>query len=221
MGRGRERGRETRGGGSRLDRSTTRKDTRVGFTTHTHPQTPSHHTHTHTHTHHNRARSKRIIKNIDVYALGVYMDAPALADRATTSPSPEAAVASLADDATLPKTVRVVVTTGLMTAPRFLKSVKESLLPALTARGAAPSFDAFASLFDGTPLTKGTEIVFSNAPDGALAVRIAGADVGSVKDARFGPALFGLWLGAAPVSPDARASVVAGVAAARAAAAEE
>lgn len=181
------------------------------------PQKPPHHTHTH----HNRARSKRIIKNIDVYALGVYVDAPALAERAAAAPSPEAAVASLADDASLPKTVRVVVTTGLMTAPRLLKSVKESLLPALTVRDAAPSFDAFASLFDGTSLTKGTEIVFSNAPDGALAVRIAGADVGSVKDVRFGPALFGLWLGAAPVSPNARASVVAGVAAVRAAAVEE
>jgi hypothetical protein len=170
------------------------------------------------------ARSKRLlgVKQVDVYALGFYADGPALAARAAAAPSvDDAFLASLADDAGLPKTVRIVVTTGLMTRDRFLKSVKESLVPALAKKGAASSFDAFAALFEGASLAKGSEIVFSNAPDGGLAVRIEGKDAGAVKDKRFGPALFGLWLGEGAVSPGAKAAVADGVRAVRAAAAPE
>lgn len=162
------------------------------------------------------------VKSVDVYSLGVYVDAPALAARARGAAAVgDALLASLADDPALPKTVRIVVTSGLITGPRFVKGVKESLLPALTARGAASTFDSFAALFDGARFAKGTEIVMSNAGDGSLAVAIDGKPAGAVRHPAFALALFSLYLGAAPVSPDGKASVAAGVEAVRAMAAAE
>ena len=92
---------------------------------------------------------------------------------------------------------------------------------ASSARGAASTFDSFAALFDGARFSKGTEIVMSNAGDGSLAVAIDGKPAGAVRHPAFALALFSLYLGAAPVSPDGKASVAAGVEAVRAMAAAE
>jgi hypothetical protein len=94
-------------------------------------------------------------------------------------------VANIAADAAVAKTLRIVVTTGMLTASRFV---------------------------EGLSLPKGTELVFSNVPSsGALRVRVGGKEVGSVSDRRFAPALFGLYFGPDSVSPSGRDDIKAGI----------
>lgn len=118
----------------------------------------------------------------------------------------------IATDTAIAKTLRVVVTTGMLNASRFVKGVRESLAPALAKVGASNSMDAFEALFEGLSLNKGTEIVFSNVPSsGALRVRVGGREVGVVSDKRFAPALFGLYFGPDSVSPSGRDDIKAGI----------
>lgn len=105
----------------------------------------------------------------------------------------------------------------MLNAPRFLKGVRESLAPVLAKAGASKSLEAFEALFEGLSLNKGTEIVFSNVPSssgagGALRVKVGGKEVGAVSDARFAPALFGLYFGPDSVSPSGRDDIRSGIA---------
>lgn len=122
-------------------------------------------------------------------------------------------MSKIAADPSVAKTLRVVVTTGMLNAPRFLKGVRESLAPALARAGASKSMEAFEALFEGLSLSKGTEIVFSNVPSGGgvLKVKVGGKEVGTVSDSRFAPALFGLYFGPDSVSPSGRDDIKAGI----------
>ena len=121
-------------------------------------------------------------------------------------------MAEIAADAAVAKTLRVVVTTGMLNASRFVKGVRESLAPALAKVGAGSSMEHFEALFEGLSLGKGTELVFSNVPSsGALRVRVGGKEVGLVSDRRFASALFGLYFGPDSVSPSGREDIKAGI----------
>ena len=168
-----------------------------------------------------RVRSKRLLglKNVDVYSLGFYVDPATLSSSrhgagagAGKGPAADQLLARVVADAAAAKTLRVVVTTGMLNAPRFVKGVRESLAPALARAGAGGSMAAFEALFEGLALGKGTELVFSNVPSsGALRVRVGGREVGAVSDKRFAPALFGLYFGPDSVSPSGRDDIKAGI----------
>ena len=163
-------------------------------------------------------RSKRLLglKNVDVYSLGFYVDPAALSSRhgkdSGSQNNTDQLLSEVVADAAVAKTLRVVVTTGMLNASRFVKGVRESLAPALAKVGAGGSMESFETIFEGLSLSKGTELVFSNVPcSGALRVRVGGKEVGVVSDKRFAPALFGLYFGPDSVSPSGREDIKAGI----------
>jgi len=160
------------------------------------------------------ARSKRLlgIKNVDVYALGLYVDPAAVKKVAAGKKAvDDALLAAVVGDA-VPKTLRVVVTTGLMTRTRFLASVRETLAPALTKAGDPTAMDSFEALFASTEFRKGTDLAFSNVPGGGMAVQAGGRELGRLASKAFAPAFFDLYLGKEPVSVEGKKSMVAGLA---------
>lgn len=88
-------------------------------------------------------RSKRLLglKTVDVYSLGFYVDPATLSSRhgGGKESSSDALLTKIAADAAVAKTLRVVVTTGMLNASRFVKGVRESLAPALAKVGASGS----------------------------------------------------------------------------------
>jgi hypothetical protein len=154
------------------------------------------------------------IKNVDVYALGLYVDPAAVKKVAAagkkTSAADPAFLKAVTSNA-VPKTLRVVVTTGLLTRARFLSSVRETLAPSLARAGDPAAMDAFEALFTSTEFKKGTDLAFSNAAGGGMAVRCGGKDLGKISSKAFAPAFFDLYLGVSPVSVEGKASIVAGL----------
>jgi hypothetical protein len=153
------------------------------------------------------------IKNVDVYALGLYVD-PAAVKKAASGRRGAASDPAFLKAVTsngVPKTLRVVVTTSLLTRGRFLSSVRETLAPALAKSGDPAAMDAFEALFSSTEFKKGTDLAFSNTPGGGMAVRFGGRDLGRITSTAFAPAFFELYLGSSPVSVEGKASIVAGL----------
>ncbi|EIE20825.1 chalcone isomerase [Coccomyxa subellipsoidea C-169] len=170
------------------------------------------------------ARAKKLagLKNIDVYAMGFYIDSRAakqelgrdfdclppvslehnqvLAERLKTANNIE-------------KTVRIVVTSGMVNQSRFSKGLRESLEPRLKQTGDTAALDEFEALFKGAQFYKGLEMSFTNTKNGSLALRIGNKEVGQVHAPGFTRAFFDLYLGTDPVSPDGKASIAKGLAA--------
>ncbi len=160
------------------------------------------------------ARSKRVLglKQVDVYALGLYVDPAAVKKAAAGRGAVDRdLLARVASDA-VPKTMRIVVTTGLLTRARFLASVRETLAPALARAGDPGAMAAFEALFKGVEVGRGTALAFSSLAGGGLAVQVGGVELGRVASPAFGPAFFDLYLGAHPVSVEGKAAIVAGLA---------
>ena len=153
------------------------------------------------------------LKNVDVYALGLYVDPAAVKKAAAGRTAVDAGVLEAVMSDAVPKTLVVRVTTGLMTSARFVASVRETLAPALARAGGDPAaLDAFEALFAGAELKKGTSLAFSSLAEGGLAVQAGGVELGRVTATAFAPAFFSLYLGAEPVSADGKAAIVEGLA---------
>jgi hypothetical protein len=161
------------------------------------------------------------MKNVDVYALGFYIDEGA-AQKALGPKFGSAAPSSLEKNQSLcdevinsndvEKTVRIVVTSGMLNHDRFLGGIRESLVPACEKAGDVESLPQFEQLFDGTAFRKGLELAFTSTKAGGLAARIDSRDVGEVSSPAFTKAFFGLYLGGSPVSPEGKANISQGLA---------
>eukprot|EP00884_Botryococcus_braunii_P013327 jgi/Botrbrau1/21996/Bobra.0024s0012.1 len=163
-------------------------------------------------------RNKRLLgmKNIDVYSLGLYVD-PSSTKRLANKykgAAPDALAKNqkfldeLADAKGPAKTLRVFVTTKLLTSSRFFNGLRESLIPALRKVGENDSsLQSLEKLFEGVHFRRGYDLAFSSTPSGALAVQVGGTEAGKVENPKLTTAFFGLYLGSNAVSPDAKVDI--------------
>jgi hypothetical protein len=169
-----------------------------------------------------RTRTKRIagIKNLDVYALALYVD-----ERAARSAlarkfqgrsrdevaSSQALFDELARAPGVEKTLVLVITSGLVNRSNFLDTMDQRLVGPLAAARDAASLAAFRSQFDGVEFRRGLRIAF-NFAGGRVTTRAAGKEVGAISSRALQTAMLDAYLGGDPVSKEAKAAFGRGLA---------
>jgi hypothetical protein len=155
------------------------------------------------------------IKNIDVYALAFYVDESAT-KRALHDKFKNSSPDSLQNDQnlfneliskeSLPKVLRIVITSGLVKRGNFLDALNDRMKPALQKiNGDTGVLNQFSSQFDEAKFRKNLEIVFT-CEGGKLSTVIDGKDVGTIKSKDLTKALLDIYLGGNPVSKDTKLS---------------
>lgn len=168
------------------------------------------------------ARSKKIagIKTVNVYSVGLFVD-PAAAKtalKAFKGMSPEKlakdqkffdALVS-ADD--VEKTLHLNIAFGRISSSQFWDAIEGQLAGPMKQLGAEADLKAFAATFDGVKFRKGLPISFCISEDGGLSTKIDEKFASAIYSKSLCRSLLGIYLGASPVSPDAKASIGTGLA---------
>jgi hypothetical protein len=162
----------------------------------------------------------RTVFKVKVYTFGLYVDAGAA--RGALSQWRGKSAAELSGDQAVyaellkggfPMTLRLVMSRDV-SAAQMTEAFDDALTPRIAQaaqRSMADGAEAlaqFRALFT-TPLSRGTEILFSWTPDDKLLVSIGGRQVGVIDSRAFAWALFDVYLGAKPISPEGKRSVIA------------
>lgn len=168
------------------------------------------------------ARTKRIagVKNLDIYALGLFVD-PSAVRGALQGKFRGADPASLAKDQKLfdelvshegiEKTLRIVITSGMVKQRPFLEALEERLEPPLKQAGELEALQRFKRQFDGAPFRRGLQITFC-ASGTKLTTTIDGKQVGTIASRQLTRALLDIYLGTDPASKGAKDSFGRGLA---------
>ncbi|KAG2422594.1 hypothetical protein HXX76_015921 [Chlamydomonas incerta] len=160
-------------------------------------------------------RNKRIvIKDIHVYALGIYVDAAAaksaLAGFKKKSPAELEADQSFYDAVvstpSVEKSLRLVISSRLVDRKKFLDALEDRLAPRLKQAGEPSTLDNFRAQFDSVHFEKGLEIAFTCVDNKKLVTKVAGQEKGSIASPALCSSLFDIYLGTDPVSKDAKTS---------------
>lgn len=109
------------------------------------------------------------------------------------------------------KTLRIVITSGLVKRKSFLHALEERLEPPLKQAGELGAMEQFVQQFDATDFRKGLEITFTTAGS-RLTTAIDGQQVGTIANGPLAHSLLDIYLGANPASPGAKDSFGAGLA---------
>ena len=162
-------------------------------------------------------RTRTFLK-VKVYAFGLYVDAAgartALAAWRGKSAADLARDQSLYNEllkGSLPMTLRLVMTRDVG-ADQMSEAFNEVLGPRVAQAeqrgmpGGAEALTRFRGFFSDR-LTKGTELVFSRNGN-TLKVSIGGKDAGEIDNGALAWALFDVYLGDKPISPDGKKTVV-------------
>jgi hypothetical protein len=163
-------------------------------------------------------RTRTVLK-VKVYAFGLYVDAAGA--RTGLAAWRGKSAADLAGDPSLytellkgsfPMTLRLVMTRDVG-ADQMSEAFNEALAPRVAQaeqRGMAGGAEALTRFrgFFSDRLTKGTELVFSRNGN-TLKVSIGGKDAGEIDNGALAWALFDVYLGDKPISPDGKKTVVA------------
>lgn len=168
-------------------------------------------------------RTKKLagIKNIDVYALAFYIDESST-KRSLQGKFRNSSPDSLQKDQklfnelmlaeSLPKVLRIVITSGLVKKGNFLDALNDRMKPALQKiNGDVDVLNQFSRQFDEAKFRRNLEIVFT-CEGGKLSTVIDGKDVGTIKSKDLTKALLDVYLGGNPVSKDAKLSFGQGLA---------
>lgn len=162
----------------------------------------------------------RTVFKVKVYTFGLYVAADAA--RGALSRWRGKSAAELSGDQLLydellkggfPMTLRLVMSRDV-SAGQMTEAFDEALTPRVAQAaqrsmpGGAEALAQFRALFT-TPLSRGTEILFSWAPSDKLLVSIGGRQVGIIDNRAFAWALFDVYLGTKPISPEGKRSVIA------------
>ncbi|KAI8477278.1 MAG: chalcone isomerase [Monoraphidium minutum] len=168
-------------------------------------------------------RAKRILglKNINVYALGLYVDASgakkALGKWKGSSGDAllksQAAFDALVNTESFERSLRLVISFGGLKRATFVNALEERLAPPLRKAGKSAVMQDFERLFDNASFKKGTEIDFSASGHGKLVTKVDGKQVGTIESPELVKALFDIYLGSDAVSADAKASFAQGLSA--------
>lgn len=167
------------------------------------------------------ARTKRIagLKNLDIYALALYVD-PAAAHSVLQPKLKGVAAQGLARDQTLfdellaadsvEKTLKIVITSKLVKQRAFLEALEERLEPPLKQAGELAALEAFKRQFDDAPFRKGFEITFDwKGPK--LVTKLDGKQVGAITNHQLARALLEIYIGRDPASRPAKESIGQGL----------
>ncbi|GIL81042.1 hypothetical protein Vretifemale_10171 [Volvox reticuliferus] len=158
-------------------------------------------------------RSKKIIiKDIHVYALGIYVDVPAA--KSALSSFKKKSVDELAKDqsfynavvsaSNVEKTLRLVISSRLVDQKKFLEALEERLAPRLKQAGQPETLVKFKKQFDGVHFERGLEIAFTCPDNKNLVTKIGGQQKGVITSSALCSSLFDIYLGSDPVSKDAK-----------------
>jgi hypothetical protein len=163
-------------------------------------------------------RTRTFLK-VKVYAFGLYVDAAGA--RTALAAWRGKSAADLGRDQSLytellkgsvPMTLRLVMTRDVG-ADQMSEAFNEALGPRVAQAekrgmtGGAEALTRFRGFFSDR-LTKGTELVFSRNGN-TLKVSIGGKDAGEIDNGALAWALFDVYLGDKPISPDGKKTVVA------------
>ena len=156
---------------------------------------------------------------VHVYAFGLYVDADrarvALAEFAGRSPvelaGDERFYRRLLDQefAMTLRLVMVRTVAGVDVANAFDNALRPQVS---TDPDDLRAVERFRGYFDAPEIATGTEIVFACTPSGRLSTTVAGAERESIDSRVLCRALFGVYLGAVPISIEGKKTVVAGFA---------
>lgn len=162
----------------------------------------------------------RTIFNVKVYTFGLYVDADrgrrALASWRGKSAAELARDASLYDEllkGSFPMTMRLVMARGV-SARQMADAFDEALAPRVAQAaqrgmpGGSEALGRFRALFT-SELRNRTALLFTWGPGDKLLVSIGGRQVGEIENRALCWALFDVYLGAKPISPDGKKGVVA------------
>lgn len=164
-------------------------------------------------------RTRTMLK-IKVYAFGLYVD-PAAARRALTAFAGKSRQ-EIQGDAnfytellrmTLPMSMRLVMTRevgGEQMSEAFDGALRPRVVAAAGRNmpGGEAALDRFRTYFSTDQLTPGTELVFTCA-NGSLRTTVAGAAKAAIESPALCWALFDVYLGRDPISPDGKRGIVA------------
>ncbi len=162
----------------------------------------------------------RTVFKVKVYTFGLYVDAES-ARKALTQWRGKSAAELSADPSvyhellkgSFPMTVRLVMSRDV-SAAQMAEAFDDALGPRVAQAvqrnmpGGAEALAQFRALFT-TPLTRGTELLFTWSSDDRLLVSIGGQQVGAIDNRALAWALFDVYLGANPISPEGKRSVLA------------
>ena len=163
-------------------------------------------------------RTRTMLK-IKVYAFGLYVDgagartalAAWVGKPAATIQADNAFYAKVLERA-FPMTMRLVMTRGVggETMAEAFDGALRPRVVAAAGRGMAggeAALDRFRGYF-GAEVAKGTELMFSCTPDGQFATSIGGQAKPEINSAALCWALFDVYLGSDPISPEGKKTVI-------------
>lgn len=166
-----------------------------------------------------RAKSILGLKNINVYAVGLYVD-PDAARSNLKSYRGQPADKLIADKSFMndfmaadgiEKTIRIKINYGGISRGAFWDALKERLEPPMAAAGEAATVAAFGSQFDDVKFRKGLDIAFS-CKGKSTTTWVDGKKVNTINSKSLNKALMGIYMGDSPVSEGAKANFKKGLA---------
>lgn len=167
-------------------------------------------------------RNKKLmgLKNIKVYAVGLYVDPKAAkhllsskqADISAKQGIPEQGVFDdLVRSNDIEKSLRMVISFGGVNQKNFWSALEERLEPAMKQAGDVAPLQEFGALFDDVNFKKGLQLNFTSNKEGALITQVDNKQIGVIKSPLLTRTLFDVYLGHNPVSPDAKQSIGRGL----------
>jgi len=164
-------------------------------------------------------RTKTFLK-VKIYAFGLYVDA-AGARSALTAFAGKTAVQLGTDNGfydallrqTFPMSLRLSMIRNI-TGQQMSDAFEEALRPRVVAAasrnmpGGEAALTTFRSYFSLDRLTEGVELIFTCTPDGTLHTSVAGEHKAPIASRALCWALFDVYLGRTPITPDGRKSAI-------------
>jgi chalcone isomerase len=162
----------------------------------------------------------RTVFKVKVYTFGLYVDGNGA--RTSLGRWRGKSAAELSGDQSVynellkggfPMTLRLEMSRDV-TAGQMTEAFDDALTPRVAEAaqrdmpGGTEALAQFRALFT-TPLTRGTEILFTWSPDDKLLVSIGGRPVGVIDNRALAWALFDVYLGRKPISPEGKRSAIA------------
>jgi hypothetical protein len=160
-------------------------------------------------------RKKKVMGSaIKLYTVGLYVDS-AGAKAALGSADGTAAALENLMGASVAQTLRIVFESRLINAQRLNESFDDALLKDMQAAGEAENFRQLKAGFGKIDLKPGVEILISITKDGAISVEEPGKGAtATVESRKLCQGMLSVYLGPSAVSPEAKASMAAGLPAA-------
>jgi len=165
-------------------------------------------------------RAKRILglKNINVYAVGLYVDAAGVRSKLGKYKGRDAEelvkssnmYKDFVASSGVEKTLRLIINYGNISSDTFSNALKERMEPGLKSAGELKTMEKFTNLFTDVKFRKGLDITFTCAGD-TMTTRIDGKEVGKIISPKLNEVLLNVYVGDSPVSEDAKKNFATGL----------